>query len=312
MLDGAVISRALAGAPVRLIQHRLRIPDASVIDLLSEARAIAKSSLVKAAVNLHLEDFKLRWKDAARQNWWIPNQEWQRIPLEEIKHHVDLVLCKTKEAVAIFTSLGFATRYIGFTTGDRRDLSIPREWRALHVAGQSPHKGTHSVISAWMNKPDWPVLDVVWTSPTMSENDLPANIVLHQGHVGDDELRFLQNRSLFHVCPSAVEGFGHTLMEGMSCGACVITTDAPPMNELVESDRGVLVGWESSEPVCLGTSYAVSPESLAAGIRYALSLTDLERSSLCARARIWFETNDLHFHRRLRDLIICAGSELGS
>jgi hypothetical protein len=44
-----------------------------------------------------------------------------------------------------------------------------------------------------------------------------------------------------------VEGYGHYINEGRSVGAVVVTTDYPPMNELVSERDGFLInlGWET-------------------------------------------------------------------
>jgi hypothetical protein len=52
--------------------------------------------------------------------------------------------------------------------------------------------------------------------------------------------RMVQRRGL-HLCPSEREGFGHYIFGPMSIGAIVVTANAPPMNELVDSSCGVLV-----------------------------------------------------------------------
>ena len=46
-----------------------------------------------------------------------------------------------------------------------------------------------------------------------------------------------------HVCCSDAEGFGHYINEGRAHGALVrtVTTDAAPMNELVDESCGLLV-----------------------------------------------------------------------
>jgi glycosyltransferase involved in cell wall biosynthesis len=56
----------------------------------------------------------------------------------------------------------------------------------------------------------------------------------------DEMSSLLQNKGV-HVCPSLAEGFGHYLNEARASGALVITTDMPPMNELVRPEAGVLV-----------------------------------------------------------------------
>jgi glycosyltransferase involved in cell wall biosynthesis len=53
----------------------------------------------------------------------------------------------------------------------------------------------------------------------------------------------LVRRSDVAVYPSRAEGFGLPLLESLTLGVPVVTTDAPPMNELVrDGENGRLVG----------------------------------------------------------------------
>jgi len=47
------------------------------------------------------------------------------------------------------------------------------------------------------------------------------------------------NSHRFHIMPCEYEGFGHGLHESLGCGALVITTAAPPMNEV----NGIVGEW---------------------------------------------------------------------
>src|SRR5690606_2071978 len=115
--------------------------------------------------------------------------------------------------------------------------------------GKSPVKGTEAVLEAWRRHPEWPGLVVVQTSRHARAGTVPAGNIDHRvGRMPNDELRWLQNACRFHLSPSEAEGFGHCLVEGMSVGAVILTTDGEPMNELVRPGRGLLI-----EPARVGT-----------------------------------------------------------
>src|SRR6202011_4092360 len=92
--------------------------------------------------------------------------------------------------------------------------------------------------------PEWPRLTLVQDAPAGSggRQAAAANIVHEHGFLSDQDLRTLQNSHRFHLCLSEAEGWGHYIAEAMSVGAVTFTCDAPPMNELVGAERGVLVG----------------------------------------------------------------------
>jgi glycosyltransferase involved in cell wall biosynthesis len=66
-----------------------------------------------------------------------------------------------------------------------------------------------------------------------------ANPPVFTGYVSDDDLNFLYNACELFVFPSLYEGFGLPLLEAMTCGACVIASNASSMPEIV-GDREVL------------------------------------------------------------------------
>ena len=119
----------------------------------------------------------------------------------------------------------------------------------------------------------------------------------------EEALQTLQNEHGVHLCPSLSEGWGHYIVEAMSCGALTITTDGPPMNELVTPDRGLLIPSDRSEPRHLGTNWIVSVADLEAVIQRSLALTDHEKQHLGNAAREWFVSNDREFRQRFADVV---------
>jgi glycosyltransferase involved in cell wall biosynthesis len=119
----------------------------------------------------------------------------------------------------------------------------------------------------------------------------------------------MQNRHAFHLCPSETEGFGHHLVEGMSVGAVTLATDAPPMNEMITNERGVLVAYARTSTQQLATTYFVDEAALEAGVERMLSLDANGRRVLSERARGWWEENDRAFAQRLAAAITSLTNE---
>lgn len=76
-------------------------------------------------------------------------------------------------------------------------------------------------------------------------------------------------------------------MEAMRCGAVALTTDAPPMNELVGRDRGILVPFGGSKPQNLGVNYYVDESALEAAIDSLIAMPTDAKAALGERARTW-------------------------
>lgn len=250
-------------------------------------------------VNLIVQHVPEKYLGLARRNALIPNPEWFQ---PEYRRHLaafDRVFAKTREGQRIFDALGCRTEFIGFTSPDRRLDGVARAATFLHAPGRSSHKGTQAIVAAWLKRPDWPLLTVVQREKQRVPAELPANISVLTHYLDDGELRRLQNAHLFHLCPSETEGFGHYLVEGMSTGAVVLTTDAPPMNEFVDAGRGVLVAPADTGTHHLATTYRIDERTLTAAVEHALALTTAERTALGERARAWYEDNDRQFRARL-------------
>ena len=80
---------------------------------------------------------------------------------------------------------------------------------------------------------------------------LPPNVLLIDRYLNEVRRQHLQATHGIHVCPSESEGYGHTIAEGMALGAVVVTTNTPPIDELVGRDRGYLVAASRQKPMGL-------------------------------------------------------------
>jgi hypothetical protein len=250
-------------------------------------------------IQVFIERVYPRCLPAGRRNLLIPNPEWFVPGWQQWLPRFERVLCKTRHAVDIFAALGCATRYIGFTSLDRLDAGVPRARAFFHLAGCSQAKGTEVLLEAWRRHPEWPCLTVVQSTRTAIAGSPAGNIEELTGRMDDAALQRLQNSHLFHICASRAEGFGHVLMEAMSTGAVVITTDGAPMNELVRPDRGLLVPPARTGTLNLATQYMVDVAGIEAAVEQALALGGERLSAMSAAARQYYVQSDARFREDL-------------
>ena len=249
-------------------------------------------------LNIFLESVVEDHLPLARRNWLIPNQEW--LPSgDSFIGTVDLVLFKTEHARRLLEEKAKRSHFLGFTATDCRLETPKQKDRYLHVAGWNPHKGTARLVSLWHQRTGWPELTVVAQGPYKSG----ARVRIEGERLSTRRLRLLQNASAVHVAPSEVEGFGHSLLEALSCGALLITTDAPPMNEVVGDSGAFLVPVSASEPMGSGTRYFFAEEAFFDVVERVIRLGDAERGALSRSSRAFYERSREEFRTRLKDVI---------
>lgn len=255
-------------------------------------------------VNIMLEHI---WPDDvnfAQKNVLIPNPEWFLPKDRHHLHRIDHVLVKTDHAAELFRELGLPTRFIGFASVDRWMRDVPRERTFFHLAGRSRSKGTDRVLALWRRHPEWPRLTVIQNPHSAQPGTPAANIDHIVGYMDDAALQELQNRHLIHLCPSETEGYGHYLTEAMSVGAVVVTLDAPPMNELVHADRGILVPASATTGrQNLATTYFFDDAAMEDAIEKIVAMDDETLRRLGDTARAWFLSNQDMFPPRLLDAL---------
>ena len=225
----------------------------------------------KVDLNVFLELLNPAWYPFADRNVLVPNPEWFMVAWLPYLKALDAVWCKTHDAARIFAKHHPRTEYIGWTSRDCLDATVPREKKLIHIAGDSTSKGTRHVIAAMSLLPEYHL--TILTSQRWGPNS--ANVTI-RGRLESEAFLVEQNRHMVHVCPSSYEGFGHYINEARSVGAFIITTNAAPMNELVTDEFGMGCCVASTGPERMGFAHQADPEALAECIR--LAMTALENS----------------------------------
>lgn len=309
--DIRLLADCLQNAGYDVLVHSINIPEANHRrSMLWQALAYLqlKSPWSRSAaqrdgvyLNVMLEHVWPEFLPRASRNVVVPNPEWfDRNDLRFLRG-VDCVWAKTRETERTFARLGCRTRFISFDSDDRYDANVPRELRFFHLAGKSTMKGTARLVRAWARRPHWPTLTIVQHSADLHAPEVQApNLDRRCGYIDDTQLRKEQNACRFHICPSLTEGWGHYIAEALSVGAVTLTVDAPPMNELVTADRGLLMRYEDTGMQRLAKTYQFRETELQAAVEQATAMSSERWSRLSAHARAWFEENSGDFQSRVQ------------
>ena len=259
------------------------------------AQRVAGLPVRQFDMNIFLEHVRAEYLPLAVSNVLIPNPEWFDANDAALLPVIQGVLAKTRHAEAIFRERVASTRFIGFTSRDRRDASVARRRAFFHLAGRSENKNTEPLLALWRRHPEWPTLTVVQNPRTARPGAAAANIDHRVDYLDDAQLRRLQNEHLFHLCPSQTEGFGHYLMEALGIGAVTLTLDAAPMNELISSDHGLLVAARPVGTQNLSTIYTFDDADMERAIGECIAMPESRLAALSAAARAFYESNDRRF-----------------
>jgi glycosyltransferase involved in cell wall biosynthesis len=178
---------------------------------------------------------------------------------------VDVLLAKTYYAERLLkeyiTKIGAPTQvvYLGHTSLVEERGSSEKDWQlCVHFAGNSRYKGTNRLIRMWQAEGGFrkiaPKSRLVITCRDLCHHKIGVELSsleydgkgkYHDPRTGLEiysylpleELQRLRQRAGLFLCPSLVEGYGHYINEGAANGSVVITTDFPPMHELVPRNK---------------------------------------------------------------------------
>jgi hypothetical protein len=259
------------------------------------------ASAPSADVNIFIETLAPKLIRMAKANWIIPNSEWWYSQLwDGFLPVVNRVLCKTRDCLKIWErKTPGKAEFTGWEAEDIYRPEVERVDSFLHLAGKSNMKGTEAVIRAWV------------------ENDLPHNLtVVSNGNIqiqhrsiqylpwlNRDKAIRLVNQNRFFVMCSEYEGYGQALYEAASCGSIVITTNAPPVNEMGGLVPECQVAPSSYGRVREAVTAIVDPGSVERAVRAAANLSPVEIRAYSARVRACFLESRQAFRSRLTAIL---------
>lgn len=162
----------------------------------------------------------------------------------------DFLICNTRRHAFVFQN-HLQSYYVPWGTDINvfKPIDAPNKDRELtfyHSAGMSKRKGTKFVIEAFINGAIYKDARlIIHTQKSFKENfgynrkNLKKyNIEIIEKTVSAPGLYYLGD---VYVYPTMLDGLGLTIYEALSSGLPVITTNHPPMNEVINESTGRLV-----------------------------------------------------------------------
>lgn len=260
-----------------------------------------RHGLRKAHINVFCEVIEPRLMGAADKNIFIPNPEWFYSRWNNYLSGFDMILAKTRQTEEVFKPLHRNVMYTSFTSQDR-SLNTGKFISFAHLPGKSDKKNTKMVLETWSvfwNK--LPTLTVIQDVHRMGTGQ--KNVDYHFGRMTEEEYRIVQNKHLFHICTSQVEGFGHYYWEALSCGAIPIILDAPPFNEQSEDISIKIAAFEKGRQNMLPL-WSFKPENLVKSCEIALGMIENEIIRRSQGARMLWKQNNDYFFSRIKEAIL--------
>lgn len=244
----------------------------------------------------------------ARHRILVPNPEWlfgqsahQAGRCTEFWHksRFSQELLSTKFPQARHRLTGFSSLDPGFRVRDHSSF--------LHLRGNlATRRHSGPLVELWQEHPEWPDLHLQFHGNDLDINMAHwlsrGNIHLRLGWMAEAEYKETAANHGIHICTSEHEGFGHYINEARAMAALVVTTDAPPMNELVDTDSGILVKPETSYTRAYGQGFRISKAAMAAAIEHVLALSPEQRREMGMNARDRFEKDRTSFNQLINDV----------
>jgi hypothetical protein len=267
-----------------LLKHALEARGHSVHGVQFNAKPLV---VPPADVNIHDELVTPAAFTAAPEQWAMPHPEWWFHQWNQYNAKWTKVLAKTKDCERIFrTKVGDRCHYLGWIAKDLYRADVPRERKFLHVSGKSSFKNTPAVIQGCQHA-KVPLTVIGQHTP-------------QRRRVTEPELIHLMNSHFCHVMPSAYEGYGHVLHESQSTGQVLITTNAPPMNEMTPS---FYIPSISTTPHGAAVLHKVSALDVSKAVRYVVQLVQSDVDRLGVEARASYDRDVQQFHAALDALV---------
>lgn len=237
-------------------------------------------------VSIHLEKIFYWRLFSHRKQILIPNQEWFNPRYFPLLYCIDHVWTKTWFAKDIFSEFKSKVDRIGFCSNVDSHYRIEKSANYFFSrVGLSRFRGADKLVEVWRLHPEWPILKLVIDVSCRPESP-PQNVEYIDIFSSAEEYTACASSALFHIYATETEGFGHSIVEAMGYGSVVLVTDAPPMNEIANSECALLIGASYSGQKWFSPRFSVEVSALESAVECALQLSAEKIQQLTGNAQL--------------------------
>lgn len=234
-------------------------------------------------------------------------------------HQIHIIICKSIIAVDIAKqfrkkyNFKYKIIYTKFTSNIKGLIpsNNNKDWNTiLHAAGQHHWKQTDLIVELWIKHPELPKIIITCTEQCLTniKNRVPLfftkkynNIQFHQTLIPKNDFIYIKNKIGIHLCPSLIEGYGHYINEARYLKGLIITSNNPPMNELVNRKTGILINChtilkkKNKSDICV-----INENDLLNGIRKAIKMPIEKKKIKGELSYKQFQKDTLFFNKQMK------------
>ncbi len=294
-----------------------KVSDKLVIQINSEDEILKNPPKTLDDIHIYISNTSKELLKYGKVKMFMINHElfYQKESDIEFLKELDYILARNSigakwaEQIKNKLNLKYKIEIIKFTT-NFPEINIQKTWNMfLHSAGEHHWKQTDSVIKCWNKHPELPPIVITCTDQCYRNiekliNKNAKNILLYNYLLPKDKFIELKNKIGIHLCPSIVEGFGHYINEGRKVKSLVITSDLAPMNELINSDSGILIKCDSIGKKRNGADLCfINEDEIYKTVKKVLDMDINEKRKMTEISFTNFVKDTEYFENKIKEII---------
>lgn len=269
-------------------------------------------------IHIYIGDIDSAWFKHTQKKFFLMDREYFKMKIVGYDlENMDGVLCRTiidLEAVAkIKKENGYKFKiYDTKFTSVFQEKPVLKHWNVvLHFAGEYHRKQTNVILQTWQNYPDLPLIIIICTEQcyknvedTLETLGRPKNVHFHKRWLDSEDFILIKNKMGIHLCPSEIEGYGHTINDARKIKSLIITSNVSPINELVDETCAIMINCTSHANKKNGADLCiVSKEDIYEAVMRAIRMNIDDRKKLTGIAYEKFLEDTYTFEIAIMDLL---------